>query len=176
MLTLDKNDGRILNWINRFEVVCIVSTSACKPFQNNLTHFIFDWIALNLNLPYFDSSISKPIISFCKPSLNHFCLLCSFHFNVFLAVMAAHRKSLKRTVSVAPKSTQCTYSNLLVANAVAVCDTISTKSIARIIGHTLRKIDNIVVKQRIIGRGSNLPWLIASLTKTSKKYFFTTSC
>ena len=43
-----------------------------------------------LNLPYFDSSISKPIISFCKPSLYHFCLLCSFQFNVFLAVMAAH--------------------------------------------------------------------------------------
>ena len=49
-----------------------------------------------LNLPYFDSSISKPIISFCKPSLNHFCLLCSFQFSVFLAVMAAHRSVLAR--------------------------------------------------------------------------------
>ena len=31
------------------------------------------------------------------------------------------------------------------------------------IGHVLRKIDNIVVKQRILGIGSNPPWRIGSL-------------
>ena len=55
---------------------------------------ILQLLLLRNHLAYFDSSISKPIISFCKPSLNHFCLLCSFQFNVFLAVMAAHSMNI----------------------------------------------------------------------------------
>ena len=56
-----------------------------------------------LNLLYFDSSNSKPVISFCKPPPNHFCSLCSFQFNVFLAMMAAHSISFETSTTLSSR-------------------------------------------------------------------------